>query len=153
MPRLIAAVVLLSLLASCGGLRDSRLNPTNWFGRDREEVVAIADDSPVGDTRPLVAEIVKLKVDRFPGGALVHAIGLPDTQGYWEAELVPLNGEFPDKGVLVYEFRLVPPTTPQPAGTKRSREVVVGHFISDQTLVGVRRVQVIGLNNRRTVRR
>jgi len=151
MTRLITALTLLMFLASCGGMRDSRLNPFNWFGRDREEKVAVT--AAYVDPRGLVADVIKLKVDRMPGGAIIHAFGLPETQGHWEAVLVPLNQETPDKGTLVYEFRLLPPITPQPAGTQRSREVVIGHFVSDQTLVGVRNIQVIAKNNRRTVRR
>ena len=152
MTRLITALTLLIFLASCGGMRDSRLNPLNWFGRDREERVAAVDAVAV-DPRGLVNEVIKLKVDRMPGGAIIHAFGLPETQGHWEAELVPVNDEHPDKGTLVYEFRLLPPLGPKPAGTKRSREVVVGHFVSDQGLVGVRRIQVIAKQNSRTVRR
>jgi len=149
----IAALMLVSLLASCGAARDSRLNPFNWFGRDKNQEIEFADESAASDPRDLVAEVIKLKVDRLPGGALVHAIGLPATQGHWEAALLSINDEFPDKGVLTYEFRLLPPLSATPAGTQASREVVVAHFISDQTLVGVRRIQVIAQQNRRTVRR
>lgn len=153
MTRLIATLTLVSFLAACGGVRDSRLNPFNWFGRDREEKVVITANAEVVDPRGLVAEIIKLKVDRMPGGAIIHAIGLPETQGHWEAVLTPLNQEFPDKGILTYEFRLLPPLTPQASGTQRSREVVVGHFVSDQTLLGVRRIKVVARTNSRTVRR
>jgi hypothetical protein len=153
MNRLIAALILVSFVGACGAARQSRLNPFNWFGKDRNEEVSVSDTGQVIDPRGLVTQVVKLKVDRLPGGAIVHAIGLPTTQGHWEAELVPLNGEFPDKGVLSYEFRLIPPLAPAVPGTKISREVVVAHFISDQTLVGVRRIQIIAQENRRTVKR
>ncbi len=152
MTRIIAALTLLMFLASCGGVRDSKLNPFNWFGKSKEERLEAAAAAQI-DPRQLVAEVISLKVDRMPGGAIIHAIGLPATQGHWEAILMPLNGEVPDKGTLVYEFRLMPPPGPTPAGTKRSREVAVGHFLSDQSLIGVRRIQVIAQKNRRTVRR
>lgn len=154
MTRLITALTLFAFLAGCGGMRDSRLNPFNWFGRDREERVVVAvTETQIGDPRDLVAEIVSLRVDRLPGGAIIHAMGLPPTQGHWEAELVALNDEFPDKGTLTYEFRLLPPRSTEPVGTKQSREVLVGHFLSDQALIGVRNIRVIAQNNRRTVRR
>ncbi len=153
MTRLIATLMLLSFLTACGGVRNSRLNPFNWFGRDSAEQVVVTDEGTIVDPRGLVADIIKLKVDRMPGGAIIHAIGLPPTQGHWEAELIPLNGEYPDKGTISYEFRLLPPPGPRPAGTQISREVVVGHFVSDQTLLGVRRIEVIARNNRRTVKR
>lgn len=153
MTRLIAAVTLLAFLASCGGWRDSRVNPRNWFGRDREERIAVVDTEVQTDSRPLVAEVLTLKVDRIPGGAIIHAMGLPPTQGYWDAELVPLSGELPDKGMLTYEFRVQQPPQPWPQGTQPSREVLVGHFVSDQRLEGVRRITVVGQANRRTTNR
>ncbi len=153
MTRVIATLSLLTFLTACGAVQDSRLNPFNWFGRDREERIAVTETGEYVDPRPLAAEVISLKVDRLPGGAIIHAFALPETQGHWEAELVPRAGETPDKGTLVYDFRLIPPLTPQPQGTKRSREVIVGHFVSEQKLLGVRNIQVIARNNRRTVRR
>ncbi len=153
MTRLIAALALLGLLASCGGLRESRLNPSNWFGKSRERRIMLQAGAEIVDPRALVGKVVTLKVDRLPGGAIVRAMGLPTSQGYYSAELVPLNGEKPERGVLKFEFRLLPPKDPNPAGTKRSREVLVGRFVSDQKLAGVRRIEVIGQNNRRIVRR
>lgn len=150
MTRIIAALTLVSFLSACGGVRDSRLNPFNWFGRDKEEIVLAAE---VIDPRGLVFQIVSLKVDRLPDGAIIHVVGLPETQGYFAAELVPLNGEFPDKGTLVYEFRLVSPPTQTPVGNTRSREILAAHFVSTQTLGGVRRIQIIAQSNRRTVNR
>jgi len=156
MSRLIAALVIVSFVASCASLRQSRLNPSNWFGKSRAERTAIATSitpATVSDARPLVGEVTTLKVERLPGGAIIRVMGLPATQGNYDAELVALNNELPDKGTLTYEFRLKNPTTPTAAGTKRSREVLVGRFVSDQTLIGVRRIVVIAQNNRRSVRR
>jgi len=159
MTRLISALVVLSFLASCGSLRNSRLNPGNWFGKSRaERIVATAPiganaEASITDPRPLVDQVISLKVDRLPGGAIIHAMGLPVTQGYYGAELVALNKETPDKGVLSYEFRIVPPAGPAVAGTKPSREVLVGHFVSSKKLVGVRRITVIAAQNRRSSRR
>ncbi|MCB1367998.1 MAG: hypothetical protein KDK00_09555 [Rhodobacteraceae bacterium] len=153
MKRLIVALTLLSFLSACGAVRDSRLNPFNWFGRDREErVQAVEIQGPV-ETRPLVAQVISLKVDRMPGGAIIYAVGLPATQGHWDAELVSLNGEVPEKGTLTYEFRLAPPPGPTRQSTPQSREVVVGLFVSDQALLGVRNIAVIAQQNRRSVRR
>ena len=151
--RLIAALTLTTLLVASCGFRESRLNPFNWFGRDREERIQLADEVILRDPRPLVNEVISLKVDRFPAGAIIHTFGLPQTQGYWNGELVPLNDELPVKGVLSYEFRISPPPGPRPAGTQPSREVVIGHFVSDQTLLGVRSIEVIASQNRRSVRR
>jgi hypothetical protein len=153
MTRLITAFALLAFLSACGGLRQSRLNPTNWFGKSKQTQTVVQAVVKVSDQRPLVSQVISLKADRLPGGAIIRAIGLPQTQGYWKAELVPLNGEAPLKGTLTYEFRVAPPPPPQNVGSKPSREVLVGYFISDQKLQGVRRIQVIAQGNRRTVKR
>ena len=156
MTRLIASILILTFLAACGGQRSgsssSSLNPFNWFGRAKEQRIAV-DRTVIVDPRGMVSEVISLKVDRMPGGAIISAVGLPDTQGYWQAVLTPINGEKPDKGKLSYEFRLMPPPTPNPVGTAWSREVIVGHFVSDQTLEGVHSIEVIALKNRRSVRR
>ncbi len=150
MTRLIAMISMVAFLAACGAVRDSKFNPFNWF-KPAVETLEVAEDAV--DPRGLVDQVASLKIDRLPGGAIIHAVGLPQTQGFFDGELVPLNGEFPDKGALVYEFRVIPPLQPEPAGVKRSREILVGYFVSDQTLIGVRRIVVIGLNNRRSARR
>lgn len=152
MTRLIASLMIVSLLAACGGLRSSKLNPANWFGRDKPETVVVTEAVFV-DPRSMVNEVISLKVDRMPGGAIINVVGLPQTQGYWDASLVPLNGEKPDKGKLSYEFRLSPPKQQTAVSTPRSREVLTGRFVSDQRLEGVRTIEVIAKTNRRSVRR
>ncbi len=153
MTRVLSTLILLSFLASCGSLGRSRLNPANWFGKSKSRAVVQLDKTRVKDTTPLVDTVLSLRVDRAPGGAIIHAMGLPPTQGYWNAKLKPENGEKPQNGMLSYTFRLLPPDSAAPQGTKRSREVLVGRFISSQKLAGVRRIRVIGVRNRRTVRR
>lgn len=151
MKRPVLTVLALALvLSGCAGLRDSRLNPFNWFGGERESRVAAAAGEVV-DPRGLVDQIVSLRVDRMPGGAIVNAIGLPPTQGHWDGELVR-RADVP-AGTLSYEFRLRPPPAPTRTSTQQSREVLVGTFVSDQALQGIRTIEVIGASNRRSVRR
>jgi len=92
-------------------------------------------------------------VERNQGGVIVHAMGLPPTQGYHDAELVVQNGGIPVKGVLSFEFRAAPPPQPAAVSTQRSREVLVGLYLTNQQLDGVRRIEVIAARNRRTVSR
>lgn len=150
MKSLIAAGLVATLVvAGCG----TRLNPLNWFGSS-EETIAAAPAEFTADPRALVAQVTSLKIERTVGGAIIRATGLPPTQGYWDAELVPLNNEEPDENrVLVYEFRLSEPVFDRPVSTERSREVVVAKFISDRGLNGVRRIQVTGSGNSRTANR
>ena len=100
-------LILALVLAGCGRMRESRLNPFNWFGRSQETTVVATD--PIvpgrpGDPRILVAQVTEMEVARHPGGAIVRATGLPPTQGWWDAALVAENNGEPVDGVLTYRF-------------------------------------------------
>jgi hypothetical protein len=73
------------------------------------------------------------------------------TQGWWDAELVPQ--ELDDKGILVYEFRLLPPPDRADVNTQQSREIDVAIYISDVKLEAVREIVVQGASNARSARR
>ncbi len=49
-----------------------------------------------------------------------------------------------EDGVLVYEFRLMPPPGRTDVNTQRSREIDVANFISDVKLANVREIVVQG---------
>lgn len=137
-------------LAGCGGFRDSRLNPLNWFGRSepRESIVLPEQQK---DPRPLVESVLSLTVEPMPGGAIVRARGQTATQGWWKAELVPLDID--ENGVLVYEFRILPPIEDTDVNTPQSRQVDVAIYISDIRLDRVREIVVQGATNARSARR
>lgn len=137
-------------LTGCGGLRQSRLNPFNWFRKSepRETIVLPGEKT---DPRGLVETVLSMAVEPIPGGAVVRARGLTPTQGWWEAELVARNVD--ENGVLVYEFRLLPPTGRTDVNTQRSREIDVAIYISDVKLENVREIVVQGATNARSARR
>jgi hypothetical protein len=147
MLRVILALAVMTSLAACG----TRLNPFNWFGNDREERVSVQEqaDSPA-DPRALVAEVVDLAIAPTPQGAIVRAMGRPQTQGYWEAELVEVERT---DGALVLEFRVFPPLAASAVGTPQSREIITGLQLSNFDLASIRTITVIGAENRRTVSR
>lgn len=148
-------------LAACGGFRDSRLNPRNWFKRSAPETVTA--EVPPGDPRPLVDQVTQLTITPMPGGAIVTATGLPPTQGWWEADLVaedttPEPGpdgtiELPDPGVVTYRFLIHEPPGPRRTSTPQSRQVTAGAFLSDIRLEGVRKIVVLGAQSSRSVSR
>lgn len=149
--RWIALALALSVLTGCATVRESRLNPFNWFGSD-EETVAPVD--VVNERRPLVSQITSLEIERTPGGAIVRSTALPPTQGWFAAELVPVSsGGAPVDGVLSYAFRAVPPETPVRQSTPQSRELTAGTFIPNIVLNQVRVIQVTGSQNSRIARR
>ncbi|NJM82695.1 MAG: hypothetical protein HC844_09475 [Tabrizicola sp.] len=147
---MIAALTLSLVLAGCGGLRDSRLNPFNWFGRS-EPRETIAVPQKAGDPRALIDNVLAMAVEPMPGGAIIRATGQTPTQGWWEAELVPLP--VTETGVLVLEFRLLPPIERTDVNTPRSREITAAIFLSDIKLEQVREIVVQGANNARASRR
>lgn len=149
---LLAALALGLTLAGCGTVRDSRLNPFNWFGGSEEaEPQAALPDAPA-DRRALVDSVVGLAVERMQGGVIIRATGLPPTQGFWDAELVarPVAG-----GEIVYDFRVFPPVTDEPVSTPQSRVIEVATFLSDFRMEseGIRQITVQGAANARTSRR
>jgi hypothetical protein len=150
MLRLSLFLVLLTGLAAC----ETRLNPLNWFGGAEEERVVVDQEAvrDPNDPRDLVATVASLNVDALPGnsGAILRAVGVPPTQGFWEAELVEVPGE---EGQLVYEFRVFPPAGRADAGPQPSREIVAGAELNRFDLQGIRTITVRGAANQLTVRR
>jgi hypothetical protein len=147
MLRALLALALVTGLAACG---NSRLNPFNWFGGDRETRVEVSDAAAPDDLRGLVSEVIDLAVEPVPQGAIVRATGLPPTQGFWEADLVEVERT---ETAIVYEFRVFPPLQPNRVSTQRSREVITGTQLSNFDLRGIRTITVIGAQNRRSVSR
>ena len=137
--------LLVALLALTGcGFGQSRFNPFNWFGPPRVGTPVSIYTAPV-DPRGLVATVLTLKVEPYPGGAIIRATGLPATQGYWDAALVLLPDD--GKGRLVYEFRISPPKTPAPPGSQPSREVTVAANATEFQLQTITAIEVQGAGN------
>lgn len=137
-------------------MRDSRLNPLNWFGRSSAgpDTLTPKGGYAADDNRALVAQVLSMTVEQTPSGAIVTATGLPPTQGWWDAELVAENGGRPDEnGVLSYRFVVAEPATTQPVSTQPSREVTAAAAISAVKLSGVREIVVLGAGNSRVSRR
>lgn len=149
--RVVLALGAAFLVTGCGAVRESRLNPFNWFGgtRRRQRVADTAEAAR--DQRLLVSDVTKLSVDPYSSGAIVRATGIAPTQGWWDAELVarPID----ENGVLVYDFRVFPPLTDTPSGTPRSREITVASSLSNVRLEQVREIVVQGSNNALSSRR
>lgn len=156
MKRIVTVTLVVTLaVAGCGRIRDSRLNPFNWFGgsqsQPRAEVSALeAGMTPVADPRQLVDQVTSLSINRTPQGAIVEAAGLPQTQGYWDADLVAENGGEPAEGVLTYRFVVAPPSGPRRVSTPQSREVTAAAFVSNAKLAEVSKIVVLGLGNSRS---
>lgn len=148
---LLAALSLVVVLGGCGAIRESRLNPFNWFGRSAPIEKVLLTEGEVTDPRALVDDVLSLDIEPFPGGAIIRAEGRTAVQGYWDAELVarPIEKD----GELVFDFRIVPPVERTDVNTPQSRQVAVAVSLSDIKLEGIRQIIVQGARNARAVRR
>lgn len=142
--RLPIAIIALTAMTACGGF-SSRLNPLKWFKRSAP-VAVVATETPA-DPRPLVADVLSMQIDHYPGGAIIRATGLPPTQGFWSAELIALPVD--EKGTLVLEFHVFPPAGPAAVVNQQSREITVAYNITDIKLQEVNQIVVQGAKNAR----
>ncbi|MCR8826662.1 hypothetical protein [Pseudosulfitobacter koreensis] len=174
--RLTLSALLISSLAlgGCAAVRDSRVNPFNWFGSSRSEPVVA---EPAASTNPLIpvggvglfqrgrAErnlyqgapidtVSDLVVERVPGGAIIRASGISPTQGLYEVQLTPENedDEAVD-GVLSYRLEGRLPENAPAGGSVATRTVTAAHAVTEQQLRGVTTIRVVGATNARTTRR
>lgn len=151
MTRPIFALIALSLvLAGCSGVRQSRMNPLNWFGSSTEE----SQLGPVTletDNRALVAAVTALSIERTSSGALVRAEAQMPGQGWWDAQLIAENQGRPVDGVLTYRFVAAAPR--QPALGGRAQTLLVATPVSEFMLAEISTVVVRGATNSRSARR
>lgn len=168
LPLLLAATL---VLTACAGIRDSRVNPFNWFGQSRSERI-----EPAANTNPLIPrggglfararaqdnvylgrpfeQVTDLTIERVPGGAIIRATGLAARQGIYAVQLTPENEEEEAvNGTLTYRLEGIRPSRPTPVGTVPTREVIAARRVTDQQLQGVRRIRVEGQLNAQVARR
>ena len=170
MKRAVGVLILSALvLTSCGTVRDSRLNPFNWFGRgSSERVVSSTDAAAVNPLIPrgrasvfrteedttyrgaLIGEVSELLIERRPGGAIVRATGIADRQGPWEVRLVK-DEAAAEADTLTYDMRAYEQA--RPVGAEPSRTVTTALWLSDNDLLGIRTIRVRGARNAQVSRR
>ncbi|MBJ3763964.1 hypothetical protein ILP92_14525 [Maribius pontilimi] len=140
----------MAIVASCGRVGESRLNPLNWGSRSTN-ADAMLSEGTRADPRPLIGQIDTLTASPTQGGAILRATGIAATQGYFVGDLVAVPTD--DPRVLAFEFRAFPPLEPKPVSTPRSREVTVARFLTSRELTGVNELRVSAAQNARAVRR
>lgn len=154
-------------LAGCGGgLANSWVNPGNWFGQSRGEALgAEGSTNPLIPSRSIlvrqqseyagqpVAQIKSLRVERKPGGAIIHVVGIEDSIGYYDVRLEADNEGEPLKGVLSYTLKAVRSTNAIRGGGEAARQINAAVYVSDQNLSGAKTIVVKGARNQRSTRR
>jgi len=167
MRKTFSALLLSTLvLTGCATVRDSRVNPFNWFGKARSEPIAQSsaqanplipqtssifsrkrNSEAVYNGRP-VDQITDLTIERVPGGILLRATGLAARQGLYDVQLVPQNkDELPVDGILTYRFEGLEPASQTPIGAAATREVIVARTLTDQQLAEVHTIRIEGQRN------
>lgn len=173
MRKTLTVLLVSTLFVTACGLRDSRVNPFNWFGRAEPAPIA-QDTKPVNpliprdggglfgrnnsdedtyDGRPF-EQVTDLTIEQVPGGAIIRATGLAARQGIYEVQLTPENeDEEPVDGILTYRIEGILPTRATPTGTQPTREVIAARRLTDRALRGVRAIRVEGQLNALVARR
>lgn len=175
--RLLTTTILVTTLtvSACGVIRDSRVNPFNWFGRSQSEDIR---PDPRAATNPLIPvnergglfssvreeteayfgqpvdQITDLVIERVPGGAIVRASGISDFDGPYGVRLTPTSedGEAVD-GVMTYRLEAERPRRTGRVTSQRVRTVTAAARLSDQELAQISTIRVEGARNAQSTRR
>lgn len=146
-------------ISGCAQISGSRFNPLNWFGPSQnvaQPADAAAPDAAlrplvpenrqvaITDARVLVGQITELRIEPLPSGAIIRATGIAATQGFFNAELVPVGVE---NGRLTLEFRVESPTGFAPTGTVATRRITVAYEIDTAGLADIRSIRVQAAQN------
>ncbi|PJE37465.1 hypothetical protein CVM52_06780 [Pseudooceanicola lipolyticus] len=170
MRKSISLILIASLITASCGWRDSRVNPRNWFGNSRDVPVEVVD----AEANPLIprqrrgalareerpdasvpiASVIELNVEPTTSGAIVHATGIAERQGAFQARLVPDNPELePTDGVLSFSFRVLYPNQATPVGSEFSRTIHEAYSLTLDELARIRVIRVVAAGNARETRR
>ncbi len=168
-PLLLAAMV---LVTACTTVRESRMNPMNWFGPSRSRAVQVEEGvNPLIPARRatwtidgislnpqeavyeglLVLTVTELVVERRPGGAVIRASGIGGKSGIYDPRLIAIEAESDEK-TLTFELRALPGMTAT-VGSEFARSVTAAIILTDQQLGAVRTIRVKGRDNERVTRR
>jgi hypothetical protein len=169
--RVFLSLATVSVLAGCGGFRQSRANPRNWFGRSRSRRRAAEPASE--NTNPLIPEredtifrrnrkevyegtpvdqVTQMVIEPTSDGGIIKVTGLSLRQGAFDVRLISDSDGEPVNGVL--EYRLMALQSEEGAqGSERARTVTAGEFVSAQKLERANVIRVIGARNEQVSRR
>lgn len=107
---------------------------------------AAGDKTPLPDPVPLPMRTAV--AERALNGVILRATGVSATQGYYGAQLVPVNNGAPDAaGIVTLELMAFPPTESQAIGPERTRTLSAAAFYSNQALRKIKAFRVKGGTN------
>lgn len=167
-----ALLVATLVLTGCTTIRESNVNPFNWFGGDEptgaivpqdavEENPLIPTPGPIKASReerqrykgtPIDA-VTDVTVERIPGGIILRATGLAATQGVYDARLTPESEDGPVDGVLSFRLEALNDPNSIAQGPPQTRDVIVAARLTEQDLGTTQIIRVSGATNAVDVRR
>lgn len=141
-------------LTGCSTVRESRINPMNWFNSSREEArPELGETGAVEDHRPLVPQVTTMTIERTSSGAIVRAEAVMPSVGWWDAQLVPENFGRPQGGTLTFRFVAARPRQPVAAASEAARTISAVYALTQAQLDTTSDVVVVGESNSRRARR
>lgn len=164
--QVLALLVVTMTVTACGTVRESRLNPFNWFGRSTSVAVEPSESevNPLIPRRNMILSapersyqgtpvetVTELFIRRVPGGAIIEVTGVMRSAGSFDVRLTRVDSAQPDR--LVYSMRALQPRTTAGVGSDHSRTVTAALTLTDQELAGIRAIEVRAQRNVRTTRR
>ncbi|WP_425039091.1 hypothetical protein [Primorskyibacter sp. S187A] len=168
MRKVLIASLILATAAGCARVRDSNINPLNWFGRSSSAPVTTSENTnPLIPARrasvfqseedrvyrgTLVGNVTDLRIEQVQGGAVIKATGVATSLGAFDVRLVRDEADS-DGSTLTFEMRALQPSAGRGRGTEQSRTVTVATNLSTQDLLGVRTIRVVSASNVRSSRR
>ena len=151
--QLILILAVTTALTGCATVRESRINPMNWFDSSREEARPdLGETGAVEDNRPLVPSVTSLTIERTSSGAIVRAEAVMPSVGWWDAQLVAENFGRPQDGTLTFRFVAAAPVQPI-AGSETARTISAVYPLTQGQLDTTPDVVVVGEANSRRARR
>lgn len=148
------------VLSAC----QSRLNPVNWFGSDREKSVQESANPLIPEqtesgvaffSRQEVIEYVgeplqrvtQVETHRVTEGKLIMATGIAAVHGVSNVRLVRREDGGIEKGVLFLDLTGLPPESPVLGGSDLTREATAAIVLTDQETAGARSVRIVAASN------
>lgn len=158
-------------VSGCATVRESRVNPFNWFGGSSS--VPVAQTGGTGAANPLIPEksesifrrdeaeavyagwpvgtIGELLIERRPGGAIIRVTGIADRAGPFDVRIIEDKAQT-SPSTLAYTLEALQSAGPRNTSV-HARTVTAAIWLTDQELVGIREIRVTGANNALVTRR
>jgi hypothetical protein len=151
--RAVGSIVILSLMLSgCSTIRDSRVNPLNWFKNDEpaarkslipeENRILKRNVAPYAGTP--VYFVTAAAMEPTLDGKLLRITAQTDRMGAAEVRIEDMADQ--GDGIVRVVIKAVVPAG-APVGTEANRTITAARFFSAQDLIGLKAIDVNSANN------